>query len=788
MGDVGSGVGSLYVLRFRASLGAKNVNQVTIDGSLLKAPVMGTGTTPDARDVAPTGSPYAWTATRTQGTDTSSTNEVQVVQVEGATGHYTLIFSYAGHSYETALIDPSLPAAAEMAAIQSALTSLSVIQAADVQVGQLDTGAYYVRFTGAYAGQDLPALQVGGDANVLAWTFANGTTSAVINQIQTVAVSGPTGGTFTLAINLPGTQVTATLPIGASADQVENALQLALLNTRFALDIVVTSYAGPTGATVYVISFEGVLAQGVSGRRNPLLTATAAGGASVAIDTLTSGLQYFGVDNLNIDMGSGVDVVNVRSTSATTTINTDAAGRTPTSSNPRENIYVSSDAWLDARTQYGYDYKFNSRDDVDLLSGNLDGIQGALNIDAGVGANRLMVSDEAATVADTNVVITDRKPTALGGMFDSADIWVTGLAPAGISYKATGGDFTGGVTYWTGRGGDSIAIDGTDTRSGTRRTVTTLNTGDGNDTVNVSLNTADGFFVLNTQNGDDTVRADAANSFGVASTLPLVIFGGLGNDTIRSGEGNDIVVGDLGRVWYRDGTGNDVARLGGGGPGDRTDGSSFDPYRVFNSQATLTAADANDGMPRGVGGDDVIFGNRGDALLLGGGGDDAVDGGRDSDLILGDNADLTRKADATSLRYRTLSGTKMYDANGNPVLDAVAQVQPGGSAWWAFYTLTLRDHSDGATDVQNYSGADYLAGGAGDDMIFGELGSDVIQGDGSIDVALTNGLRVFAIRYKATNAFSGNPSFDATGDGSDYVEGGGGNDAIFGDGGQDDLI
>src|SRR5205807_1316159 len=134
--------------------------------------------------------------------------------------------------------------------------------------------------------------------------------------------------------------------------------------------------------------------------------------------------------------------------------------------NQRENIYVSSDAWLDARTQYGYDGQFNTRDDVDLLSGNLDGIQGALNLDAGVGHNRLMISDEAATVGDNNVRISDTPPATLGGLAGSGeDIWVTGLAPAGIAYGSTGGDFLGGVTYWTGHGADSIAIDGTDNRN-----------------------------------------------------------------------------------------------------------------------------------------------------------------------------------------------------------------------------------------------------------------------------------------------------------------------------------
>src|SRR3989442_1683535 len=110
-------------------------------------------------------------------------------------------------------------------------------------------------------------------------------------------------------------------------------------------------------------------------------------------------------------------------------------------------------------------------------------------------------------------------------------------------------------------------------------------------------------------------------------------------------------------------------------------------------------------------------------------------------------------------------------------------------------------------------GNDYLAGGANNDLIFGQLGSDVVQGDGSIDfvshpylssdLVTTNtavlGGRVGAARAAATCNTAGTicqgngdlvvyPTFEASTDGEDYIEGGGGNDVIFGGLGQDDLI
>ena len=68
------------------------------------------------------------------------------------------------------------------------------------------------------------------------------------------------------------------------------------------------------------------------------------------------------------------------------------------------------------------------------------------------------------------------------------------------------GNLLDGVVYWTGSGNDGITIDGTHSRLATgKRTTTILNTGLGNDTVNVNLQAGvDDFFVLNTAGGSKT--------------------------------------------------------------------------------------------------------------------------------------------------------------------------------------------------------------------------------------------------------------------------------------------
>src|SRR2546430_6845427 len=89
------------------------------------------------------------------------------------------------------------------------------------------------------------------------------------------------------------------------------------------------------------------------------------------------------------------------------------------------------------------------------------------------------------------------------------------------------------------------------------------------------------------------------------------------------------------------------------------------------------------------------------------------------------------------------------------------------------YTLSLHD-------------ALPISGGAANDVIFGQLGNDTIQGDGAIEGKLS-GNPVVA-RREADGTLTLVPSFEASTDGDDYIEGNGGNDVILGGLGQDDLI
>jgi hypothetical protein len=446
-------------------------------------------------------------------------------------------------------------------------------------------------------------------------------------------------------------------------------------------------------------------------------------------------------------------------------------------------VYISSNADLDSASAGGFGF----------LTGDLDDVNGALNLDVGPGRHGLMISDEATVIGDsatgtnvdgTDVVVTDN-PNSIElpdiaanlGLDPFAEIFVTGLTgrpdlgfpDGGISYKADpDGDFYDGIRYWTGQGNDTVFVDGAHRRMGptAERTATLLYTGFGDDTVTVDIDADDGFFSLNTQgagsllNGSVNAVAAAAaynnspsdNDFvdASASTMPQFLFGGLGNDHLIGGEAADVIFGDFGRVLFFAESGPDAVPIDVLGVGGRSDVVSSDSTSVAKlafTPDTLLPDGTIDLSLRTMGGMDILEGREGEDLIIGGAFDDIIDGGTEDDLIFGDNVYLDRTGaffqDFTNPRFRTLTGERIYgeDAGSNDgevLIDRNNQyVNPDGSPVWADWEIKLLDHSaaDEAGGLNDF-GDDYIAGGAQNDMIFGQLGDDTIQGDGSIATAL----------------------------------------------------
>jgi len=310
---------------------------------------------------------------------------------------------------------------------------------------------------------------------------------------------------------------------------------------------------------------------------------------------MSDGITYGTIEQLNIGLGSGGNTLNIRGTGAAVTLNTGAGD---------DIITVGS---LAPET-----------------GGTVNAINALLTLNADGGYDILNVDDSGDTQANEGILTQDR----ITGLGMTGGIVYTGMEQLEISL---------------GSGDDEFAVESTMTGEDGFHTVTVLNTGAGDDSVAVSLEAGiDGFFALNTEEGDDIV--DAA-----ASTLPLVIFGGEGNDEIHGGQADDIIFGDKGRVDYRDEEGDLITRLGLGltertvlDPGRPDESDSDVPLRKSNGQElppTLITS-----REPAVGGMDAIFGSGGNDIILGGTGDDGIDaGGSDqaADIVLGDNGRMT---------------------------------------------------------------------------------------------------------------------------------------------------
>jgi len=391
-------------------------------------------------------------------------------------------------------------------------------------------------------------------------------------------------------------------------------------------------------------------------------------------------LTYGELDDLLVRLGSAADTVNVRGTSAKTTIEAGAGN---------DAIHVSDDAPTGA--------------------GSLDDVAAELILDAGAGvANLLHVSDAGDADADTDVRI------------DAGS--VRGLAPADITYRATGGSFGGGIEVRGGSGGNTFTVTGVSPDA-----VTALHAGAGaatRDSVAVQLTGGTGLLVAHGQAGDDVL--DAA-----ASMIGVVLDGGAGGDEVTGGSGADTLGG---------GAGADVILGGGGDDEVWADGD----FEVDAATRDLTVQSADDptyadevhgGEGRdavhGGSGDDEIHGDAGEDELFGDAGADVIEGGEGADDIHGGEG-------ADELH----GGTEADDIHGDEGGDTIhgdegADTVHGGGGDDEIYGDAGGDelHGDAGADViEGGEGADLIRGGDGDDELFGNAGGDTIHGDGDADV------------------------------------------------------
>ena len=238
------------------------------------------------------------------------------------------------------------------------------------------------------------------------------------------------------------------------------------------------------------------------------------------------------------------------------------------------------------------------------------------------------------------------------------------------------------------------------------------------------VNEADEIVALNGEQGDDIINAspssfdDGGLPRGVPlpgddlpdSTLPLVLFGGEGADTIIAGTRADLVFGDRGRVDYLDDEGALMTRLGFGPdanvteyptadtdvPADQTDGRYLDP-RFIVTFDTLSTGKVSAATSNTLEDADAFFRTDGNGL--------------------------------TALRVRITDGTGAGQAR-TIVANTVTTLTVDRS-WAIDPDASSRYVVDTGNDVIRGAGdEDILLGGPADDAIDGGPDSDLIFGDG----------------------------------------------------------
>jgi Ca2+-binding RTX toxin-like protein len=314
---------------------------------------------------------------------------------------------------------------------------------------------------------------------------------------------------------------------------------------------------------------------------------------------------------------------------------------------------------------------------------------------------------------------------------------------------------------------------------------------------------------------DDTVN-------GQTSTLPLVIFGGIGADTLHGGTGGDIVFGDRGLVQWVDATGVVRAQSGNGGIDDFTDGA-------VRPLGLVTTVDPT------IGGNDVVTTGVGADIVLGGAGADTITTNRaetagapdKSGIVFGDHGLIDwviQDADASDIdRIWSIDtafggsdsittgtaddfivggvGADIISAsNGRNIVlgdhgrftATVGAATPlwGGLALPAGRITTTDPTIGGADVITTGTGIDLVLGGAAGDTVAAGDGADVVVGDhGFIDLGVKSGA-LYALTITVTdNAIGGADTIRGEGGqdvliggtGSDRVDGGSEQDLVFGD-------
>ena len=188
------------------------------------------------------------------------------------------------------------------------------------------------------------------------------------------------------------------------------------------------------------------------------------------------------------------------------------------------------------------------------------------------------------------------------------------------------------------------------------------------------IRTGDDEDIIDGGSGNDTIDAGLDDDTVTGGDGDDVIIGGEGSDTLSGGAGNDTIYGGL------DPSFPDALNIrddGSDGPADPDPTNGMDVIdggdgddRLFgqDDDDTITGGAGNDYIDGGID-DDTLSGGDGDDIVLGGQGVDTIDGDAGDDILFGGfdtDADLLRGGDGADI-IGALAGDTIIGGEGGPV-------------------------------------------------------------------------------------------------------------------------
>ncbi|CAN5392060.1 hypothetical protein BH09PLA1_BH09PLA1_03980 [soil metagenome] len=321
------------------------------------------------------------------------------------------------------------------------------------------------------------------------------------------------------------------------------------------------------------------------------------------------------------------------------------------------------------------------------------------------------------------------------------------------------------------------------------------------DTIDVSLGGANIVVTISPENANDSFVAADVTSIVVncgddndvvnvdeAITVPAIIGGENGDDTLRGGGGNDQLFGGDGNDFLDGRAGGDI--MDGGNDKDTVD------YRSRTADLTIII-DGNPNDGESGEGDDVadtveyVLGGSGNDLITDAGGvgldiDRAFYGGDGNDTLIGDvGKDRLNGGRGDDYLY---GGDDEDTLIGGPGNDTMRGGNDGDNVTYYNYTLSVvvaigTNSGNGAKNESDLIGPDIeqVSGGDGNDLITGSKRMDVLYGGPGNDTL---------VGLNGDDRLNGGPGDDflSGGNGDDTLVPGGGKDRISGGAGGEDEV